>query len=202
MSGSGIGPGIGNNPSSPLLDPTGGSAGSQAQYGIFLQLLQRIYATLNAIYTVIPSSHVQGTTTNDNAPAGFIGEFASATLASGSAINFASSSTPRDVISMPLTSGDWDVRANIDVSNSSSPSSVQFASGWISATSATIPTRPDGSFSQQVLGGGLLTGDIALCCGPKRFSLASNTTVYLSGMASYSGGQMTGYGIITARRVR
>jgi hypothetical protein len=47
MSGSGVGPGIGNNPSSPLLDTTG-YLGTQSQIGQFLILLQKIYAAISA----------------------------------------------------------------------------------------------------------------------------------------------------------
>jgi len=55
---------------------------------------------------------ILGTTTNNNASAGYVGEFVSSEVLIGSAVSI-SANTATDLTSISLTAGDWDVWANV-----------------------------------------------------------------------------------------
>src|SRR2546421_430181 len=50
-----------------------------------------------------------GTTTNDNAVSGNLGEYISSTVARGAAVTGAANGTYKDLTSIVLTAGDWDI---------------------------------------------------------------------------------------------
>src|SRR5215469_13104445 len=78
---------------------------------------------------------VKGTATNDNAPAGFVGEVISSVVAApGVALTTA---TPANVTSMVLTPGDWDVDGAIDFRFGATTSFTNLI-GSISTVSATL----------------------------------------------------------------
>lgn len=139
---------------------------------------------------------IVGTTTNDNADAGKVGEFISSVLASGSAVSL-TSTTSADITSISLTAGDWDVFGNIGFifTGTTSPS----WNCWISATSATAPDI-------SLYSGGAILGALTTGVGDAtpyfRASLSGTTTIYLSARANFAGGSATGCGGIYARRVR
>jgi hypothetical protein len=136
------------------------------------------------------TSGIIGTTTNNNAAAGSVGEFVSN---SGSGISL-SNGTSANICSISLTAGDWDVNGSILFVPSVSASSLNAGS---SSTSATLPAT--------TLFNGFIVGGLGACCLPivyQRYSLASTTTVYLVANASFASGTCTGYGQITARRAR
>src|SRR5262249_6297435 len=58
-----------------------------------------------------PSSSIVGTTTNDDAPEGNIGELLSSFIASGSAVSL-TTGVAANITSILITPGDWDVTAN------------------------------------------------------------------------------------------
>ena len=57
--------------------------------------------------TVTGLSTLKGTTTNDNAPVGYIGEFSS--TATAGAVNFASTGNLKEIVVTTVTAGDYDV---------------------------------------------------------------------------------------------
>lgn len=144
-------------------------------------------------------NRLYGTQTNDDAPAGFIGERVSSAITT--ATNFPATATYGDLTSISLTAGDWDVSAFLVASlNGATFSGVII--GGISTTAGNNGT-------------GLATGDTAsqttpptataqsnLCLPVVRMSLAATTTVYLKYRADYSAGNPQAQGRITARRVR
>lgn len=140
-----------------------------------------------------------GTTTNDSAFSGQVGEYISASVASpGSGIT---SATTANVTSISLTAGDWDVRGNaiFIAAGSTALSSLQLA---INTTSATLPTPPNAdayTVSQLTFATG---GTQGISTGPTRISVASTTTVYLVANAAFTTSTMTAYGSISARRIR
>jgi hypothetical protein len=137
---------------------------------------------------------IQGTTTNDSATAGYVGELIAANVLAGSAISI-SNNTPANVTSISLTAGDWDVTGNVTVTGSSGV--LTNVTVWGSSTSATLP---DASTSCS------LTSTVFTQFGaaiPRfRFRSVSTTTVYLSVQASFATGTATACGTIYARRVR
>lgn len=160
--------------------------------------------TLEAIDTdlkAVADGAKVGTTTNDNAPAGEIGEYVSSSVASGSAVSLTSNAAA-NITSIELTAGDWDVGGNVVFS--SGGGTLTDMIGWISTASATLPTPPgDGGYARVNLPGAGLGSGIALGIPPRRVSIATTTTVYLSGRMSFSGGSSnSAFGFIGARRAR
>ena len=141
----------------------------------------------------------KGTATNDNAAAGYIGEYISATVLSGSAVSL-TGSTPTNVTSISLTAGDYDLEAVTAISMTAISSGVAETT-WISTTSATSPTIPNsGAFNQQYPN--TVTGTLVMPTGRIRMSLATTTTVYLEAETFASAGVVGAYGFLSARRVR
>ena len=146
--------------------------------------------------TAVPAS-LGGTTTNDNAESGRIGEYISANVAAGSAVSLASN-VAKNVTSISLTAGDWDVSGNVAFTISSSCNNVQ---SWISTTSASRPAPPNGGAFNEIAGPSSVTGT-TLPTGTTRLSLSGTTTVYLSTIVLFSTGTVSAYGFIGARRAR
>lgn len=142
-----------------------------------------------------------GTITNDDAPAGIIGEYISSEVLSGSAVSL-TTTVVANVTSISLTGGDWDVWANAGTKGDVGTTLFEFNSS-ISATSATLATTNDKlstlAPSSTVFGNGALITNVV---GPTRISLPSAVTIYLVARASFSGGACSAYGKISARRVR
>jgi hypothetical protein len=57
---------------------------------------------------------IVGTTTNDSATAGYVGEYVEGVLAAGSATAL-TTATPQTLVSISLTAGDWDVTGMVGV---------------------------------------------------------------------------------------
>ena len=156
----------------------------------------------NFLYSgdAIESSQVSGTTTNDNAAAGVVGEYIESVVDSGSAISL-TNGVAKDITSISLTAGDWDVSASIGflpaatTSITNKKASVSLVSNtrdstngrfWGHASAASVDTAIQSIYTSKVL----------------RFSLSSTTTLYLVAEAVFSVSTMTGFGSLSARRVR
>lgn len=152
------------------------------------------------------SSYNVGTTTNDSAAAGVVGEFITSTIAAGAPITL-TTATSANITSISLTAGDWDVAAQV-THNAAATTSVTLLQIGISATTATLPTQAGGSgigtdplaiFRQAAaVPAGALTTNV----GPVRISLAATTTIYIVANDTFTVAGMTAYGTIRARRVR
>ena len=141
-----------------------------------------------------------GSSTNDSAAAGSIGEYASSVVASGSAVSLTSSVT-KTVTSLTLTAGDWDVSGTVAFV----PAATTVISQAISAISGTTNSIPVISDTAAVArdGGTVTTGDaVRLPTGTCRISLASGATIYLVASSAFTTSTMTAYGYIRARRAR
>ena len=164
------------------------------------------FTTITASSTITPSqtSGIVGTTTNNNANAGSVGEYVSSNVLSGSAIAISSTGAVVDVTSISLTAGDWDV-AGIVFAPVASGTIVQYFQVSTNTTSATMNSN---NFLTNTVGyplGGSSIGaytDTGLALIPQRYSLASTTTIYLIGRVGYTGTVPSVYGGIRARRIR
>jgi len=141
-----------------------------------------------------------GSTTNDSASAGNVGEYISSTVASGSAVALSDAATST-ITSISLTAGDWDVEGQFYMLITGGETIVD-ARAAVHDVAATIP-----SFSGGVMGLTFLSQTFnsngSFPTGTKRFSLSTTTTVYLNGYVDWSGGTgVSGFGTIRARRVR
>lgn len=147
----------------------------------------------------VASSQVLGTTTNDNAAAGYIGEYISSSLAGGS--NY-TSGVSADLATLSLTAGDWDVWGTVGAEANNVGNTTSSAEGWINTVSATRPALPGLGAYASAPYASAPTANVFLPVGVRRISLASTTTVYLSANVVISAGTFGKYGFIAARRVR
>lgn len=161
-------------------------------------LVQQVSAALTN--PDITKPNIIGTATNDNAAAGSVGQITESTVLAGAAVAL-TSNVAANITSISLTAGDWDVWGNIAFAAASS-TTVSQITGCINTTSATVPTVPNG--------GGVMTFQLTFTpsvtqtmpVGMMRISVASTTTVYLVGLATFAVSTMGAYGYIGARRRR
>lgn len=186
--------------------PAGGGGGSgdmaAAIYDAanIAQQVVGITATQTLSNKTLNQPNIVGTATNDNAAAGSVGEYISATVLDGAAVPLINSAV-KNITSITLTAGDWDVWGSVFFKSSPSTSLTAIAAA-ISLTSAGFPTAP--------AGGGYSTFNVTftvgalhgLQAGQTRISLAATTTIYLVSVAVFGVSTMSGYGFIGARRVR
>lgn len=187
--------GNGTNPvNQPTLGTAGqplvsGGAGMDPAFGSTLGPM-----TFSGLITPSSTAGVKGTSTNDNANAGSVGEFVS-TSNSGTAL---SNNVPSNATSFSLGAGDWDVQG-VALFSPGASTSVAAVTASVSNASATI--SPLFSQTSQVQGS-LATGANQIISTPVvRMSLASATNVYIAVQAAF-GGTMSVNGFIRARRVR
>lgn len=145
---------------------------------------------------------ILGTTTNDNAAAGVVGEYVSSTIVAGSAVP-TTSATAITITSIVLSAGDWDVWIDSSVTGaatttmSSTQASISFTNNALLGTLGNIA----GQFFNSIAIFGTL-GQVDQIVGPARVSLASPTTVYFVQRNVFGTSTCSGFGIIQARRVR
>jgi len=142
----------------------------------------------------------KGTATNDNATAGDVGEFVSASVSTpGSSL---SNNTVTNVTSISLTAGDWDVCGQVVFSPAGSTTATVYI-GSINTVSATLGNTTGTTSSQTVFVAGFLAGGTnCVVVNPCRISIASTTTVYLIAYSTFAVSTMSVAGVITARRMR
>jgi len=154
-------------------------------------------------WVIVPSvaglipGQIPGTTTNDNAAAGNIGEYVTA---SASSVALTSSGTNVNVCSINITPGDWDVSALGYLVGG--PLTVQVVQAGLSTTSATFLTAV-GSWNAFVSSAFTSYYNVACPIPPYRFSVTVNTTIYLVMQVTWNAGVSgTLSGRIQARRMR
>jgi len=137
------------------------------------------------------TSGIIGTTTNNNAAAGSVGEFITNTTSGTSMSNGVSV----NLTSISLTAGDWDVFGIMTYLPTSG--ATQVAAG-ANTTSATLPGTASqlATLTPNNLGSGIFPITYS------RQSLSGTTTVYLVGNVVFSAGTCSGNGTLYARRAR
>lgn len=145
---------------------------------------------------------LNGTTTNNNAAVGVVGE-AVRSFGQVGAASFPASAVWFNVTSISLTAGDWDVSGIVVFE--AGPSAVN------SSTSAALSLLSGNTTTDQVLGDNMAQGgatvantaNVTLSIPTYRYSLATTTTVYVKAQLTYS--TDTGMRVdarISARRAR
>jgi len=146
------------------------------------------------------TSGIIGTTTNDSAAAGSVGATVVAVL-DASTPSSLTTTTNKDIVSISLTAGDWDVDGVVGLTPAVTTNVVQVF-GWISTTSATLPASYLYMKFQNSTAGEVPGSSFSFLVSRLRVSVATTTTVYLSTRAAFSVDTMGGYGKIEARRRR
>lgn len=141
---------------------------------------------------------VAGTTTNNNANAGSVGEFVSSSVA----ITTVSMSTtvPINITSISLTAGDWDV-SGVVAFNPAGTTTIGALVAGINTTSGTLPAAASGALAS-LLATFTAGSQAQMHVNPCRMSLAGTTTVFLVAQANFGTSTMQAGGFIRARRVR
>jgi hypothetical protein len=154
----------------------------------------------NALFTgsvaASQTGGIVGTTTNNNANSGSVGEYVTnaqtgTPMTTGTAVG---------VTSISLTAGDWDV-SGVFATIPAATTTTSYVGAGISTVANTLPSANTGARSVLSVTSAASVGN-ELATPTFRISLASTTTVYLIGYAQFATSTMTGNGFIRARRVR
>lgn len=150
--------------------------------------------------TFTSTSGIIGTTTNDNAAAGSVGEISSSANATGVAMT---SAAVTQIQTLSLGAGDWDVWCTFYTTVNAATVSQQIVCQLHTAT-ATIADPTTAQLASIASAPAVeVTGQATyLSTGISRWSLSGATTVYLNAVATYSVNTLTGNGMIHARRRR
>lgn len=143
----------------------------------------------------ISSSRIFGTTTNDSATSGYLGEL----LTAGPTTIGLTSGVDANVTSLLLTPGDWDMLAFLHFGGNGATTTTE-AVASMSAVSAT----QNGTLGQHGHWRLPATTDLhfAISIGPMRVSIAASTTYYLVAKAVFAVSTYSVEGGLYARRVR
>lgn len=138
-----------------------------------------------------------GTATNNNAPAGQVGEYLTGAAGGGALAN----GIAANATSVSLTAGDWDVhgRTVFVASGGAAPTALETG---INTVSATFLATGDGGGAQLLAATFNANTTNAVSTTTTRISLAVTTTVFLVALAMFPGGAVNATGFIGARRAR
>jgi hypothetical protein len=165
------------------------------------QTFTGIQTFANAI-TPSQTTGITGTTTNNNASAGYVGEYVSSTIASGSSIAL-TTGTFTNITSISLTAGDWDVSGTVALTSATGIPVFIYANGGVTTTSVSGGGIEGGwSLSYTTAQAIAYYIDFTQTTPILRLSLSATTTVYLTTRGSFTGGTVNTYGMIRARRIR
>lgn len=143
---------------------------------------------------------IAGTTTNDNANPGAIGEAAESFVSTPVSQVGGSGNLTVITNTGALSAGDWDVSAMVvSVLNGATVTKFQYCIGTASGNSATGVVEGDTSFFGPLP---TSTSNNNGAISTRRYSLAGTTTLYLKFAYTFSAGTPQAFGRILARRVR
>ena len=165
------------------------------------------FTTLSATGAFTPAqvAGIVGTTTNNNAQAGSVGEYMQTLVVAASEVAL-TNNTSANMCSMSLTAGDWDISGLVMFDVGATTNFTEMYA-WATTTSAqtltlaVLNTATVAAHSYPV-GGSVLSNIVALTLPPTRFSLSATTTVYLVAMSRFTVSTAAVFGGFRARRVR
>jgi len=145
--------------------------------------------------TATAGAAIKGTSATPigNAAAGYVGEVATSTVASGAGVSL-TTGVAKTATSISLTAGDWDVFGMFGALSNTAITSV--------VAGASLTTNTDGAEDALVYAAPI-TGNqtLQVVIPGLRVNVATTTTIYLVGKVAFTG-TCVGYGRITARRRR
>jgi hypothetical protein len=155
---------------------------------------------------------IQGTATNDTAPAGRIGEVISGSRLRSNGLSL-TTGTSATITSITLTPGDWEVFWAIGVRTGGATTLTTLV-GAVSLTNNAVPSGDTQcvqdssgqvSLSNQWAGNPMSPGaanDLNIGGMPSRVSISTSTTYFLIINSSFAASTLIGYGSLQARRMR
>ena len=141
------------------------------------------------------TSGIIGTTTNDNAADGSVGQLISSVIPFSSSVTIGAFNVAQNITSISLTAGDWDVFGNIYANGTTSNGVIV----WSSTTSASVPDQSLQNAISLITSSAVYFGN---SIPTTRYSLSATTTIYLSIIVGTGTGTWTACGGIYARRRR
>ena len=182
-----------------------GSAQVQIQSGnnngiVYIATANTNNGTLNNAASIQDTGcALKGTTTNNSAAAGYVGEY----VASVTGTSAVTSNQYGDLTSISLTAGDWDVSLNLTWD--SAGATWSFAESGISTTSGNSIAGLTIGSNRMLTGfpsSAVSTLYIPQTVANYRLSLSGTTTIYAKYLAIYTVGTPTASCRLSARRVR
>jgi len=156
--------------------------------------------TIGTTALTFKSPSLYGTTTNDNAAAGMIGEYIESVVDEASGMSLTTTNIV-NVTSISLTPGDWDVSACVQFLSSTTTNITELR-GSISLVSNTVDITRGRLFEVKTAPHVPVAVRHGIAGPTLRFSLASTTTIYLIAQGVFTVSTLSVYGIISARRAR
>ncbi len=157
-------------------------------------------ATFSGSLATSQTAGIIGTTTNNAANAGSVGEYVTSAVASGAGPTL-SNNTPADVTTISLTAGDWDVSV-VGMFNVDATVTVANVTICASLTTATLDTTPGRIAYNAPFTSGAGGNTLGFSVPSARFSLSGTATIYMVAQMGLNTGTNKAFGIIHARRVR
>ncbi len=163
--------------------------------------------------TNVNGTLIRGTTTNDNAATGFVGEYLEATF---SALSVPTSNQRGDLATLTLSAGDWDVSGTAVIARNSATYSVaSYNLSIISASGNSATGEVDGRNLEQESAATSTTANSFSIRTPIVRVTSDGTNVTIAGTSTasqvvrlkyfpgtYSAATPQAYGILRARRIR
>lgn len=140
----------------------------------------------------------KGTTTNDNAPAGYIGEYFEVQVTQANAVTMPSGNVVTLMSLAPGQGGDYETGGVIAFTGNAG--TIVFAGGGATLSAANLPDT--GNRVNWLGRNSSLPVDFSMTIPASRMSLAANQSVHLNGQSSYGTGTLLGYGRMSMRRRR
>ena len=146
--------------------------------------------------TLSQTAGIIGTTTNNDADAGSVGEYIESVVLDSSPVGI-TTATVANVTSISLTAGDWDLMGSVRITLSTTTESSDRRGGINSAVSL-----PNSIYSW--IDSSSITGIKAIvqAVPPRRVSISVTTTYYLVAYSVFTVSGASAAGYIAARRVR
>jgi hypothetical protein len=151
-----------------------------------------LVTSASGVPSISVGGQIPGTSTNNNANTGNIGEIRMSVVLGASAIFF-TNNTPADLTSISLDGGDWDVWGNLFFTGGA----ITIVQGWTNSSSATIVDNSQLSYLQPNPSSSACSLSILM----KPYKLGVTTTIYISGIITGTS-VLRCSGVIYARRAR
>jgi hypothetical protein len=171
--------------------------GGAAPSGSYLPLSG---GTLTGALTPAQPAGIVGTTTNNNASAGSVGEVISSDIPSASGITL-TSSVSIDVTIVSLTPGAWQCSGNIQALPNSS-TTIHELSGFITTLASGFPPSEIAGTFDVFPDGGVAGNNPGSPVGIVILNLAATTTVHLRVYANFVTSTLKAYGLLQCVRFR
>lgn len=140
---------------------------------------------------------VRGSNTNDSAASGYIGEAVRSFVSVASLVSLVNTQW-KDVTSISLTAGDWDVNGIVLIAGSTTTDWEMGISTTTGNSGAGMNEGDNSTEGPLPIAGSNMPGVIPSW----RISLSTTTTVYLKAVANFASSTAQVYGRISARRMR